>query len=125
MKLTAENVEKVFGDCLFKEGEPTENHKIGKGIMVDVGFHPDRLKAAEPDIEEMLGCLSDNFRSTGGGGWSFLQMCEDKDGNQWADLHQTMEKLVCLGTATGKMNFMLPKDLWGTLPGGMPYLVIN
>lgn len=123
-KLTAENVEKVFNECLFKDGEPTDNHKVGEGIRINIGFHPDRLKSAEPAIEEMLGCLHDNFRKSIGGGWSFLQMCEDKDGNQWAD-HQTMEKLVCLGTATGKMSFMLPRAFWMTLPGGMPYLVIN
>lgn len=124
-KLTVENLEKVFENCLFKEGEDTSNYKIGQGIMLKIKFHPERLKAAETEIAEMLDCLSDNFKANVGGGWSFLQMCDDKEGNQWADLHNTMDKLVCLGTATGKMSFMLPRELWSTLPGGMPYIVIN
>lgn len=125
MNLTAEKVHTTFMNCLFNEGEPTDNHKIGQGVMMKVRFNPERLKESEPAIIEMLNDLPDDFKKTGGGGMSFLNMCNDKDGNQWADLHKTMDELVALGNATGKLSFLMPKEMWDVLHGGMPYLVIN
>jgi len=125
MNLTAEKVHTTFMNCLFNEGEPTDNHKIGEGVMMKVGFNPERLKENEPAITEMLNDLPDEFKKTGGGGMSFLNMCNDKEGNQWADLHKTMDELVALGNATGKLSFLMPKEMWNVLPGGMPYLVVN
>ena len=124
MTLTAENVSKVFTNCLFKDGEPTDNHLVGEGVTMKVGFHPDRLNESQPLIAEMLQDLPDSFQKKGGGGMSFLNMCQDKEGNQWADLHQTMDQLVCLGIATKTLSFLMPRDMWMVLPGGMPYLVV-
>lgn len=125
MKLTAENVTNVFMACLFKDGEPTETYKTGEGVKTKAGFHPERLKDAEPDIISMLSELPNEFKKTGGGGWSFLNMCQDKNGNQWADFHKTMDELVILGNAIEKVKFQLPKEMWDVLPGGMPYLVVD
>ena len=125
MNLTAEKVHTVFMKCLFKEGEQTDNHKIGQGVMIKVGFNPERLKENEPVIIEMINDLPDEFKKTGGGGISFLNMCNDKNGNQWADLHKTMDELVVLGNAIGKLSFLMPKEMWSVLPGGMPYLVVS
>lgn len=125
MKLSASNVNDIFMKCLFKDGEPTDKAVIGKGVMMDVGFNPDRLKENEGDIESMLDNLPDSFKSTGGGGMSFLNVCNDNDGKQWADLHQTMDQLVTLGNAIGILSFLLPKEAWISLPGGMPYIVLT
>lgn len=125
MNLTAENVHNVFINCLFKEGESQDIFVKAEGVITNVGFHPDRLKNNEGYIQDMLDCLPEAFRKDSGGGWSFLNMCNDKNDEQWADLHQTMDELVCLGLATGKMSYLLPRELWKALPGGMPYLVIN
>lgn len=111
-------------NCLFKDGERTEIHIVGEGVQMKVGFHPERLKESEPIISEMLKDLPDSFQKTGGGGMSFLNMGEDKEGNQWADLHRTMDELVSLGNATGKTQFLMPKEMWDVLPGGMPYIVV-
>ena len=125
MKLDAQTVHETFLECLFKEGEPTENHKLGEGINMKVGFNPERLKEKKPIIQELLKDLPIEFQKSGGGGMSFLNMCNDKDGNQWADLHKTMDELVVLGTATGKLSFLMPREIWDSMPGGMPYLVVN
>jgi hypothetical protein len=125
MNLTAKKVNEIFLECLFKEGENTENHIIGEGIMHKIGFNPERLKANETKIIEMLNDLPDSFKKDGGGGMSFLNMCQDKENNQWTGLHQTMDELVCLGKAIGKLSFLLPKEMWSVLPGGMPYILIS
>ncbi len=125
MKLTAEIVHDTFMKCLFEEGENTENHKLAEGLKLKVGFHPERLKEAEPIITELLDELPDNFKIKNGGGWSFINMCQDKHGNQWCDLHETMDKLVVLGIAIEKLSYLMPRDVWSALPGGVPYIVIN
>ncbi len=122
--LTTEHVEKVFIDCLFKEGEDTSKHVKAEGIVTTVGFNPERLEIHKQEIEDMLNELPDQFKKSVGGGWSFLQACMDKHGNQWAE-HPTMEKLFQLGIAIGKVTCQLPREMWSSLPDGMPYYVID
>jgi hypothetical protein len=126
INLTAKEVSETFLQCLFKNGENTENHIIGDGVMIKVGFNPERLKENEPMIIKMLNDLPYEFKkSDGGGGWSFLNMCQDKYGNQWTGLHKNMDELVCLGNAIGKLSFLMPREMWSFLPGGMPYIVVS
>lgn len=68
--------------------------------------------------------LPESFHESKGGGWSFLNMCEDKGGNQWSGTHKTMEQLLCLGMAMNKMKILLPREVWKIFPGGMPYVAI-
>lgn len=123
--LTSERVEKIFMDCLFKEGEDTTNYIKAEGIVRDAGFHPERLNSHKQEIEEMLNELPDQFKKSIGGGWTFLNACNNKYGNQWTDLHSRMEQLFQLGIAIGKVKYTLPREFWGTLPGGMPYICIE
>ena len=44
---------------------------------------------------------------------------------QWTGFHQTMDELVCLGLAIEKLSYLMPREYWKILPGGMPYLVIE
>lgn len=124
MNLTAQNVSETFMECLFKEGEKTDNYTMGEGVMQRVGFNPDRLKKSVPKIIEMLNGLPDSFKSSGGGGMTFLNMCFDKNGNHWGE-HANIDQLVCLGNAAGKLSFLLPRENWSILPGGMPYIMVE
>ena len=123
--LNSERVEAIFMDCLFKEGEDTTNHVKAEGITHNVGFHPERLEGYKTEIATMLAELPDSFKKTGGGGMSFLQACEDKHGNQWTGSHQRMEQLFQLGAGIDKVECLMPRAMWSTLPGGMPYYCIN
>lgn len=124
-KLTGSKVDTIFLDCLFKEEEDKTNYCEAEGIMNTVGFHPDRLETHKEEIIELLQELPDEFQKSKGGGWSFLNACNDKHGNQWTGLHQTVEQLLLLGIAIGKVKFQLPREVWSALPGGMPYLVVD
>jgi len=73
----------------------------------------------------MLNQLPDDFKKSGGGGMSFLNICIDKEGNHWTDLHQTMDELVTMGIACQKAAFLMPREMWSVLPGGMPYVVLS
>lgn len=115
-KLTAENVERLFAQCTHGDGPATE------GIMSSVSLDVTGHKGA---IGEMLACLPEEFHKSGGGGWSFLNACMTRNGEQWTGMHQTMEKLFMLGIAAGQAKWLLPRDMWPALPGGMPYVVID
>jgi len=123
MKLTAENVIKTFNFCLFKEKENTNNVVKVDGIMHKFGFHPERLKASRNHIESMLVELPDAFHKDKGGGWSFLNACENNKGEQWGE-HTHIEQLFCLGIGIGKAKFQMDRKMWKMFPGGMPYVVI-
>ncbi|MCF0074012.1 hypothetical protein LZD49_26255 [Dyadobacter sp. CY261] len=125
MILNADKVNEVFKSCLFQDGEGTDNYIVGYGVNIKVGFHPDRLLAQAKTIDAMLSELPDTFKRSGGGGMSFMNMCESKEGNLWTGAHRTMDQLVCLGSAIGKVSFPMPREMWSYLPGGMPYILIH
>lgn len=124
MTLNAAAVQEVFMDCLFQEGEDTSNAVIVEGITSRYGFHPQRLSNNRTSIQTLLAELPENFRESSGGGWSFLQACQTKDGQQWGE-HRNAEQLMTLGLATGDAEYLLPREMWGAMPGGMPYFVVK
>ncbi len=124
MKLTSDNVRKIFKDCLFKDEENKDNYIIGEGVNLKAGFHPERLEKNKENIISMLNELPDSFKKSKGGGMSFLNMCEDKNGYQWGE-HENMDQLVVLGNSINKITFLMPKKMWSVFPGGMPYLSVE
>lgn len=123
MELTSENVESIFMDCLFRDNEDTSDPAIAEGITSNFGFHKERLKSHKEDISAMLLQLPLPFQKNGGGGggWTFLNACDNAKGEQWTGLHSIMEQLFSLGQACGKVECLIPRDMWSVLPGGMPY----
>jgi hypothetical protein len=125
MKLSAENVHKIFQDCLFKKEENHEDNIRVEGITCNFGFHPGRLKSNKDKISELVYQLPKEFRkSSEAGGHSFLNACVDGDGQQWGE-HRNVEQLMVLGVAIGKIEYLVPKEMWGILPGGVPYFRVN
>jgi hypothetical protein len=125
MVLDPERVEAIFKDCLFKEGEPTEPRVEVEGIVNRFGFHPERVEQHSEEIGALLAELPDEFKQSSGGGWTFLNACNDRHGNQWTGLHQRMEQLFALGMATDRVACQLPREMWAVLPGGVPYYIVK
>lgn len=139
-RIEEEAVHAVFLDCLFRPEETTgsqvpvqvgenaayvpEGAVLVQGVAHDFGFHPGRLEQHRAEIAAWLRALPRQFQQDGGGGWSFLNACDDIDGNQWTDLHLRMEQLFCLGLGLRLVMCMAPRDLWGMMPGGMPYYMV-
>lgn len=119
----------IFMDCLFKEdeiknGKPTVLYVEAEGITGTVGFHQKRLEGYREEVKKTLGGLSDRFNITCGGGASFLEACDDRNGIQWTGSHQSMEQLFQLGLGLGLVKCLIPRSSWASLPGGMPYYAI-
>lgn len=120
-------VKEIFKDCLFKNeeiinGVPIYKPKKVIGIRTNYGFNPKRLLSYSKEINLILDNMNSEFES----GWSFLNLCFDKDNNQWTGNHSSVEELMCLGLAIGRITYCTDnKDLWDILPGGMPYIIIH
>jgi len=127
-KLNSDRVTKIFMDCLFQEEENKDNPVIAEGVVSTVWFHPIRLESYIDEIEEMLNELPEEFHEKTGGGWTFLNACNDKHGNQWTGVHKIMEQLFQLGIGIGKVECLtitvIPRYLWVFLPGEVPYYTI-
>lgn len=132
--LNSDAVTALFMDSLFKDEELPEDGSAPEGaVMVEgiihaVGFHPERLESHREEVKAMLLELPLPFRMSEGekgGGWSFLNACNNKDDEQWTGFHAIMEQLFVLGIGLGLCEFQLPREVWSVLPGGMPYIGIK
>lgn len=126
--LYTESEIKGYADSeLGTEGQP-KGTVVVEGIMNRFGFHPERLEQKREQVRHWLRALPHQFHADGGeegGGWSFLNACNQENGVQWTGLHLRMEQLFCLGMGLGFVKSLLPRRMWANLPGGMPYYVID
>jgi len=125
----AERVESVLKDCLYKDGEfegdtPPADAVIADGIISKFAFHPERLASHKADIAALCNELPDTFQRSGGGGWTFLNLCQTKDGELWGE-HRNCEQLVVLAIASGQGGYAMPREMWSMLPGSMPYVYFD
>jgi len=114
--IDAERVTYIFTSSLSPDGKRVE------GITMDFGLKIDERYREE--VKGMLRQLNDNFFDDTGGGWSFLQMCVTKDGQQWGE-HRNMQELCCLAIALDLGKWLMPREFWRMMPGGMPYIVFT
>lgn len=126
-ELNPERVTATTKACLFsnKEDSKEDNTIVVKGIIRNFEFNRKAIKEHKGTILLMLEELDPTFFTDKGGGWSFLNACNDKNGELWTGLHSVMEELFCLGMAAGFVKELLPREFWKALPGGMPYYGIS
>lgn len=127
--LTSGTVMDIVKAVIFKpdeivDGQTPEGAIKVEGLVNNFAFHPDRIAEAKPQIDALLAELPDNFHRAKGGGWSFLNACQDRNGEQWTGLHQAMEQLICLGIAAGSASWLM-RDMADILPGGIPYFEVH
>lgn len=129
MRIDPQRVEELYVGCLA-EDLPDDDPRdlIVEGIMAPTAFDTEKLEARRAEVVEMLSWLPMNFRddttSGGGGGWSFLNACEDREGTLWGS-HQGMDQLFQLSIGLGVARYLMPREFWSALPGGMPYLSVT
>lgn len=120
--LTSEAVGKIIQDCLLKTEETAPYMEV-RCIVNTFRFHPGRLESHRDEVAQLLAELPDEFHEGKGGGWTFLNACMTKDGEQWGE-HINMEQLFALGVGLGLVRWQFPREMWFRLPGGMPYVVV-
>ena len=137
MKLTKEYIDNLMKECLMEERDPrfneiSERLKSGEdvegfifvhGVMFRVAFEQKKIDQEREVIAQMLNQLPEEFHKEEAG-YSFLYACMDRDENQWGE-HGDIDALICLGLAAGMVKFPFPREVWGALPGGVPYFSVN
>lgn len=122
----AERVDSALRGCLYDAPTASANDAVVvEGIVNKFGFDPASIARNRAEIECLIDEIVPDVFYRGSGdeiGMSFLQLCDDKHGQQWTGMHQTMEALYVLAAAIGRARFCLPREFWGALPGGMPYI---
>jgi hypothetical protein len=94
------------------------------GVMHSMHLDLDELEPHRAQIQTMINRLDDTFHQHIGGGWSFLNLCHLKDGTLWGQ-QMDAEALVLVSVALGMCAYNLPREVWESLPGGVPYVVFN
>jgi len=117
----ASDVDKLVVACLNGK---EEGALVIKGILNAYAFSPEAIAIHKPNIKVLLDQMPTQFHKNGGGGWSFLNLCLDRHGNQWGE-HVNVEALCCLGIAAGYAHWLAPREMWAMLPGGVPYVVFD
>jgi hypothetical protein len=123
--IDSEEVRLALIDALFEEDEDTEPNVEVQGVIHQYHLHPERLESHREQVRGWLDQLPDEFRESKGGGWSFLQVCVTKDGEQWTGMHLVCEWLLVLAIGLKLGSWPLPSDFWSVLPGGVPYFVYH
>jgi hypothetical protein len=123
--IDADRLDVIWRDCAPERQVPTGTGDVivTDGIFPVAVLYLDRLKAHEPEIRRMLGALPEEFRDValgGKGGWSFLNGCLDRDGDQWGE-QPDVNRLFTLGLGLRLVVSLLPRELWPKLPGSVPY----
>jgi len=127
MTSLVEQVHDVLTNCLYQQSELAADGGapadaiIVEGLVSKYGFHPQRLFSYKERIADFCNQLPDDFQKSKGGGWSFLNLCQTKSGEQWGE-HRDCENLVALAIGSGQGGYVLPRKMWAVLPGSMPYV---
>jgi hypothetical protein len=139
MKLTAENVDNLFKQCLCESG----NTFHGKIVHAKLN-----TEGREEIIHSLLIQLPEEFHESKGKGWNFSSanikkeniVYKNPNSMKWENLYTLdwdksstlewttspvlVEKLILLGIAAKKAKYITLKGLWQNLPGEMPYIVV-
>lgn len=126
----AKQIEEILLDCLYKPDELTGNTPptdavLVQGVVSKFGFHPGRLESHRQDVLNLLEKIVTNeFRvgKGGGGGYSFLSLCTDRQGELWGE-HRDCDALLALSIGLHVAEYLLPRNRWYFLPGGVPYVL--
>jgi len=124
-RLTNKAVDNLFEICMYCLSDSAKDILNVSGIINAYTFNRTKITENTSLIYDLLLELPDEFHINKGGGWSFLNACIDRHGNQWTDYHFQIEKLFCLGIAANKARWMTSRDLWKLLPGGVPYVSVG
>src|SRR6266478_1898966 len=122
IKLTSETVHKLMLVCLAND-DSQETITID-GLVNSYLLDKAKIASRSEQIRDLLDQLQDPFQASKGGGWSFLNACNDRDGHLWTGEHRIMEALICLGIAANRAKWLM-KEMAHIMPGGVPYVVVG
>ena len=116
-------VDDIFSYCLlteneFVDGKPTIQSTYCEGIKFDYLFSTKRLN----DKKESISSLIDSIDAVEDG-VSVSLLGKTKDGKEWTNSIDTLEKVMVLGVSNGDLIIPFSRDLDKSLKGSVPYVI--
>lgn len=121
LKLSTENVQAIYNDCLFKKDQGFEFAIMKEGYHFLAFFDREKLEEHKGDISRLCEQLPRKFMKSSREGDIFINMWMNNEGQQWAEDHVAMDQLMIMGLATEKFELIVPTYI----TEGMPYIVVN
>jgi hypothetical protein len=123
--LTADRVRTVYAGSFRREGWKPAKAVCVEGVLLRHTFSIAMIHYWRESIIRMLLSLPTGFRVDSGGGGTMTMMNQRGDQTFWTRDVTDVEKLIALGLASGLLSFCAPREKWGKLPGGVPYLRVE
>lgn len=130
-KINAGAVEAAVIACLFQDheidrdavmaGTLPETGIVVEGIISKYLLNITKVEAYRDQVLTWIRALDPKFHKGAGGGFTFLNLPFEADGTQWGE-QRNAELLYVLANALGLAYYCLPRKMWGSFPGGMPYI---
>lgn len=136
-RLDAARLTPLLKACLANEGDagafkfagiPEDRAAAARGENLPAYYYwlnQAEAEAHRDEIVAMLQELPEQFMDNGGGGWSFLNLCTDKNGRLWTGLQSNCEELIALAASLGLADWLMPREVWSAFPGAVPYVVVR
>lgn len=126
LMLTPVIVGTLFNDCLITIGS-VDNEIVVEGFTRTVSLDSKKLETNRQAIIDCLTEFPPAFLLQFGGGYSLLGANIDRHNHIWNPSGSQIiaESIFLLGMGINCVRPVLPKYLWESLPGGVPYYVIN
>ena len=123
LKLTTENVEKIFLDCFLPENYTDDTKVIlVNAVTGNFGFDPEKIEKHAVDIQQMISQLSSKFDEANQG-YSFMNLPFKGENDEPWGQQINGDHLMALGLASGWMMLTFEdRDMWSILPGAVPYV---
>jgi hypothetical protein len=123
--LTADRVRSTYARCYRDEGWKPYKATSVDGVMFRHTFSIQALHTNREAVIRILLSLPSGFRVDERGGGSMAMMNQRDDKTVWTDDVSDVEKLIALGLASGLLSYCAPREKWGSLPDGLPYLRVE
>jgi hypothetical protein len=119
--LSSQTIDDLMHDCLTEDSDGLTVEGVVNNYVLD----KKALETHREDLKALAAQLPLEFHMSTGGGWSFRNLCMNREGVQWTSFHHVQEALCVLLIGLDVAEWVLPREMWQILPGGMPYFVIK
>lgn len=126
--ITSKRIGEIFLECIAKEGDNPDEYIHTESVVRsirDTTFHKGRLNNHQEEICALLAELACDFQMDEHASISFEFAKANRYGEFWTDKNTPVDQLFQLAIAVGKAHYLLPRDKWNLLPGGMPVYVLT
>lgn len=116
-------VNDIFSYCLLSENEIVDGKPIVQSIYCE-GIKFDYLLSTKRlnDKKDVISSLIDSIDSVEEG-VSVSLLGKTKDGKEWTNSSDTLEKVMVLGVGNGDLIIPFSRDLDKSLKGSVPYVI--